>query len=1307
MVDDFLTKVGFRVPTTARELRRGTAAVGPQGGGLGLGPKGKGLVFRMRKGWRKLMAGMGMVLFGTIALAASPEPLPRGAGKLVRMTVEVTWTMPPARESPACDLELTEGKVVEALTWPGGERRALEQLPKGAWSLGTEPSGRVRARIEAPLTASLRVRAGGQVFQFPLLALLEGPQRSPAPSPVEVAVQRLPWDSLMVALSQGDGTAAPGATVPVSVGFNVLTPEPTEVMLRCSAELRPIREGEPVWRQSEIREVVATDVHDPPRFLWNVAVPQAEGTYVLEVRSAWEPVAASESTRLSRWLRRKRNPAPVTSAVRRVTLAVVDKGKDGAPSASEVAAPADTIDLSRLRSYRPTATGRAPVVGPGQAAWAVPEAALVEETRRDRLRGWILRTGPEAANLAPAEASGLAWSAIGMKVAHPGRPHRLSLTVLGGHPSALGVGLVETTDAGGRPRVVLDACASGPPVVAGGAPASFSWLVWPDASEPVLVLVNRDAAPVQLGTVALAELAEVPAGPPITEPGAEGARRLGLDLTGVHALDRFGGGEPGQEDTLTLGRNLGQYLVFCGASSVVLPERLADRSRRRALDGQAAEDATGPDRLDLLLRLLGSQGCSAWLELALGGRLPGLPDPGSDEALERGLVRVDRRGLADGPALTYHPLHPGVREALKRRVAEAAAIRMARPALTGLLIRLGPSPTLLSGPDTGFDDFTFGRFVRETFDPETARGVPGLGTTDPDRYAERSKFLAGSGRMPWLTWRSRGIAALYGELNETARRAGPGSVLVVATPVLDNGPAGNEARRVDLAGLAPSQAWRAVGLDLDAWPTGEQAPIVLRGASLSTDDLAHDLATSPELDAQVAARPGRGLLLGTDADAAPTLGAGDFRPMFAGDTGLRLSALPLSSGPEGDEPLEHALAALDARWIVLAATVAAGHEERVRRFAPIFRALPVAPVVEPPLDRQPFGVAVRPLRSGANTYLEMANDTPYPIRLDTVLGAPASALVDDLGRRLRLTPETIAGERHVVLDLPPFGVAAIRIGAPEVRVGPLVPYPSQAVMDRLLACSRELSSQLSRLDRAPAEDRAGPPNPGFEPAASRAVQLTVARGPAVPRGWTLVGGGANMAEIDLAQPYSGRGSLRLSAQAPPAVVISESFVPNAQATLDLQGWYRTDRPDTRLRVWIEGEAAGQPFLRQTDLAVSPDEWTALGVRIADVPAGGLSRARIRFELLTPGSVWIDDVSVSGESLTEPERINARRALLAALRAYHDKRYADFARLAGSHWARHPGVVGAGRASGEGAASDRAGMIRTGGGTALPPDRRLR
>ena len=134
----------------------------------------------------------------------------------------------------------------------------------------------------------------------------------------------------------------------------------------------------------------------------------------------------------------------------------------------------------------------------------------------------------------------------------------------------------------------------------------------------------------------------------------------------------------------------------------------------------------------------------------------------------------------------------------------------------------------------------------------------------------RSRYLAGVGRMPWLTWRSRAIASLYTEMAEAAQAASPGLMLAVVTPGLDNGPAGTEARRVDRAGLAPSQAWRSVGLDLQAWPGAPNAPPVFRGVVLSTDALGHDLATSPDLDALVAGRPQRGLLL-TIHDDPPAL----------------------------------------------------------------------------------------------------------------------------------------------------------------------------------------------------------------------------------------------------------------------------------------------------------------------------------------------------------------------------------------------------------------------------------------------------
>jgi hypothetical protein len=84
-------------------------------------------------------------------------------------------------------------------------------------------------------------------------------------------------------------------------------------------------------------------------------------------------------------------------------------------------------------------------------------------------------------------------------------------------------------------------------------------------------------------------------------------------------------------------------------------------------------------------------------------------------------------------------------------------------------------------------------------------------------------------------------------------------------------------------------------------------------------------------------------------------------------------------------------------------------------------------------------------------------------------------------------------------------------------------------------------------------------------------------------------------------------------------------------------------------------------------------------------------------MLTGGSLWVDDLNVSTETLSEPDRRNARNALLAALQAYKEKRYADFARLAGSRWTRHPGVINSGNPE----------LTRRGEPSALPQGRRLR
>ena len=219
-------------------------------------------------------------------------------------------------------LEVTNGRVVDLMDWPPPTSRPSADGVIASPSSGTAPTPQgvveaghaTRRAGSCPDRGAARFQPGGrggaQAIGIPLAAVLERPQRTPPQSRLVVSVERLAWDSIIVDLGESarDGIVAPGATVPVSVGYNILWPDASEVSVRTSAVLRPIGGGEVLWRD-EPREVVAANVSEPPSRIWNVRAPRAEGTYVLEVSATWEPAAGHEGSRLARLIRR-RKPGP-------------------------------------------------------------------------------------------------------------------------------------------------------------------------------------------------------------------------------------------------------------------------------------------------------------------------------------------------------------------------------------------------------------------------------------------------------------------------------------------------------------------------------------------------------------------------------------------------------------------------------------------------------------------------------------------------------------------------------------------------------------------------------------------------------------------------------------------------------------------------------------------------------------------------------------------------------------------------------------------------------------------------------------
>ena len=353
----------------------------------------------MRRDWRNVLLALILFLNGaTVAIAQSEKANDGGVvvGNRVHLTVEVIWGKPNGGEygieqSGRTDeattdqeftLELTDGRVVEVMDWPPVSAHTRSAgvsppitgdsgaTPQDGWRLGKRSEGRVRVRLEAALDASLVLRAGDQAVGMPLAAVLERPQHHATTVAARVvSVERLAWDSIHIELGESarDGIVAPGATVPLSVAYNILWPDASEVSVRTSAVLRAIGGGEVLWHD-EPREVVAANQVEPTGRAWSLRAPRAEGTYVLEMQASWEPATGREGSRLARLIRRRKPGAVTTSAVRRVVFTVVDPklsvdaiGPDGPVREAE----ADSVDLSPFgpclsaRSYREVPGGRA------------------------------------------------------------------------------------------------------------------------------------------------------------------------------------------------------------------------------------------------------------------------------------------------------------------------------------------------------------------------------------------------------------------------------------------------------------------------------------------------------------------------------------------------------------------------------------------------------------------------------------------------------------------------------------------------------------------------------------------------------------------------------------------------------------------------------------------------------------------------------------------------------------------------------------------------------------------------------------
>ncbi len=1208
------------------------------------------------------------------AIAAADDP---------GLTIEVSWNPSPTSSFISGSAEISDVvlftnadcEILDVIALNASSSGSFQtnhfdpspvQQKDGSWLLGNASTGRFRARLKGSIHTNLFLQVDGTTWPIPLVRLLDAPQRhTTGASSTFFEVRRLPWDSIEVQIP-GQGLIEPGNIIPATIGLNLLSPVATEALVTIKATLRPIRAPRIFWEQSH-QMVTRTNVPVPPTVGIQIPGPHEPGTYVLEIATSWRlQPGVAEGSRLERWWdwMRNRNVEPEV-AVRRVSIVVDDLEPDGprSRSANVDRHVVDVVDLGRPRGLRPYLSGRKPgaVTSDAETPWAIPSDVLVDSKGRERLWSLLGRVGTDARPMAQAGADGLSWVATPIRILNPDRPHHLELTVLEGNPEAMAVAVIAP---GSQPRVLLDARGSGTPIVEGSAVKTYSWPIWPDVSEPVLIVLNRSPnQPLWLGDAIVSEEVEGPALPQAESVARGSNRKLALRFPDMESLERFGGvTDDGLIDADARARHLVDYLESVNASAVVLPMVWSSRSIRTALRGQAVEDAIGPDQRALLFRHLEQHEIGVVVEADLRDvDLPGLPPLRSPKALEEGLIRLDQNGKPENDP-SYNLLRPEVRRAFAQYILEAVESLSSTPkssGIRGILIRLGEGPTLAGRWDMGLDDDTYPRFVGEMIKSGLA---PGMNSSSSNRYEVRARFVTESAWIPWIRWRTRITGAFYDELSRSLAEASPGTQLLLATPGLDQGPLGSIVRSFDLRGQSPRDAWRAVGLDFNNWPntTADHAPVILRTAGSATDDLAHDLARHPDLDTPIRKQPHRGVLLDLGAAEGPR-----FRPMGANQSPM-LRAVPLNGGLRGDELLSHAITAIDSSWVVISAPNVVGQEPRIRSFSEVLEALPAASPTPPELD--PTGLFVSTGIRANRGIVTFANATPYAVRVSSVLDVDLEReSIEWLGQfpdhPLATGPSVM--QDQLTINLPPFGVTSLRVNTPQIKIK----STNQRFDDLRDQHARAVGIRLRQLAAGGAIAEL---NPGFEPEPTVKQASTTGdlRRIASQTGtdWLVEGTLGASVTIDSQQPYSGRGSLRLEANVGPATAVSPPFLPpGSSATLSAS--IRTEPADARVRIRIETvPGALNPVQLSTVLRGNDHRaWTRVTRKVPGLPTDGDSRIQLRFELIDPGRLWIDDLSMTGPGLAQ-----ARSSLNAALQAFDEQRYADFARLASTHWVRQLG-----------------------------------
>jgi len=1246
-----------------------------------------------------LVAGWGMVFLGMLVAAVEPSFAAEAS-----MRIRIAWGGGSERLWQGT-ISVSQGSLAEptplgieadepgSMWLEGGQLVIRQRSPRAYDGLDllalAPPDAQLVLQLAAADDPANPVRV-----EIPLAPLLDQFQNTELDDRGNrLLVCRAPGDALRVSLAHSSLVFAPGEALKFDLQ-PCLPPGPSAGKTRIKIDLVAAGSAHVIWSVQHEVPVASTEAIPV-----QIPLPKDEGVYEAVVAASPAPNWQQAVRQPLQWKR--------STIERSVQVVVLDSARrQRHPSSDRDLATVVEIDPSNPRWAELLA--RLPKLPRMPRFWKGPLGNGNLQVIRHPL-GPLVQLNPNS------RTSDASWEIYTLPISRPGLPHVLEIEYPSDQPQTLGITVLEPNAAGALMPVGLDSGVDveEPLAVEGSSPrwARHRLVFWPRTESPLVLMTNRhEHRPAVYGKIrVLAGWEHLPRASTADDPGPQRLLAAHLDrpmfpenFSAEESLD--GWSNRSLDDWRTFyqgGQRLVEYLQYVGYNGLILsvladgstiyPSKLLEPTPRYDTGTffANAQDPLRKDVLEMLFRLFDREKLQLVPAVEFATPLPQLESlrryGGTEsEGLEWigpdgvpwGQVHGARRGLAP----YYNVLDPRVQEAMLAVVRELARRYGQHRSFAGLAVQLAAHGyAQLPGPDWGLDDATMARFQRDA-----RLRLPGEG---PSRFAHRAEMLRREEyRHTWMEWRASRLTQFYRQLQAEVNAVRPGSRLYL----LGGGTFTGTELESDLRPALPQRATAAeallrVGISPQHYEADANL-VLLRperlapSSRLGAQAVSLELHQMPDIDRQFQALAVPGSVFFHQPQELRVPSLDEKIPLRPSYTWLVPSVVP--SGEQNRRRFIRSLASLDAQVIADGGwLLPMGQEDGLREVTAAYRRLPPVRMarVEPPraeTTSQP--VTFRYGTHAGRTYVYAVNESPFPAMARVWIDASAECRLEELTGARRVAPlvRDVEGTSWTI-ELLPYDLIAAELSEPGVKFSRpevVLPGTAEAALEQRI---RHLSARAAALRNPPPLRALG--NPGFERAAPPVERLAVGEEQILD--WVATKRPGVTIHIDKSQRHSGSRSAKVTSTGPVACLVSRPLAAPTTGRLSMSVWLRvadvTRQPPLRLA--IEGKLDGRDYYRYAQVgqpaegssAAVPigDAWGEYIFQVDDMPLEGLAQLRVRFDLMGPGEVWIDDLQLFDLVFNKRELIELSKLITLADVKRQQHQVGDCLRLLEGYWPR--------------------------------------